>query len=208
MPTILLLDDGEERVRRLEKSLRDALPQMRICHVRSAIEFRYALVTESPKVVILGRPASPDRVVNLAWEVAGLTPRANLMILSENPTDRDAWSSLGDAISDVVDESGLLGAVSAAVRAPTTAMPRTNRTSLSIADVASGTVDSHRLKNRLAGLLAGLHALAAELSAAASDTERIPGIADEYVDRLVDVVGDICAMVAAAEARPCDENHT
>ena len=207
MPMILLLEDGEQRFRRVEKNLRAAMPFIHIRHVRSAAEFRYALVTRTPHVVILGHPSSTYRSTNLAWEVAALRPSTKLIILAQEAS-ADVWRAFGDSVFEVVDEAGLAVAVAAASNDPRGA-PKLcpGGASASIVDAVAVPIDTHRLKNRMAGLLAGLHALAAELRATATETERIPEVADEYVDRLVDVVGDICAMVAAAEARPCDENH-
>jgi len=207
MPTILLLEDGEQRFGRVEKSLRAAMPFIHIRRVRSATEFRYALVTRTPQVVILCHPSSTYRSTSLAWEVAALRPSTKLIILAQESAE-DVWRSFGDTVFEVVDEDGLAVAVAAALSAPRGASNLCpGGASSSTVDAAAIPIDTHRLKNRMAGLLAGLHALAAELRATAAETERIPEVADEYVDRLVDVVGDICAMVAAAEARPCDENH-
>lgn len=207
MPKVLLLEDGEQRFRRVEQCLRAAMPFLHIRRVRSAAEFRYALVTHAPQVVLLSHPSPTYRSTNLAWEVAALRPSTKLIILAQEASE-DVRRCFGDSIFDVVDESGLAAAVMEALSVPR-GVSKSCRIGapISIADAAATPIDNHRLKNRLAGLHAGLHALAAELRATAAETEHIPEVADEYVGRLVDVVGDICAMIAASEAGSCDENH-
>jgi hypothetical protein len=197
MPTILLLKDEKQRFGTVDKSLREALPSTPICRVRTASEFRYAFLTHYPEVVILSHPSSSYQATNVAWEALALRPDAKLIVLAQDTSSRDAWQCFGDSVFDVVGESELVGAIEAAARAPSVPAVSTRASVV----YAPEPIDTHRLKNRMAGLLAGLHAMAFELRAAASQTARISEIADEYVDGLVDVVGDICAMVAATEVQ-------
>lgn len=212
MPTVLLFEDEAQRINEVRSRLRAALPSVRVQLVSSAVEFRYAFVTQSPQVVVIGAVPSASK---LAWEVAALRPSTKIIVLAGGSSCRESWQAFGDSIFDVVSQQDIVAAVAAA----TSTRPLPGLGALPALQPGDGarlakplasevpTMDRHRMKNRLAGLLAGLHAMAAELRATATETDRVPEVADEYVDRLVDVVGDICAMVAAAEARPCDENH-
>jgi CheY-like chemotaxis protein len=55
--------------------------------------------------------------------------------------------------------------------------------------------DRHRIQNRLAGLLAGLRALGADLAHEAEDSSAVRRITAEYVDRLCQITVEVSAML-------------
>ena len=207
MPTVLILDNEKPRVRAVGRKIRAELPDVQVCTTHGSAAFRYALVATRPAVVVLPYDGPNHESTELVWEAAAIRPQTKVLIVAHPTAIASAWQHLGDAASAIIAPSELSNELRKVLglEIQTAASAQAQLRPLASGSVA---LDGHRMKNRLAGLLAGMHAMAAELRASAPETERIPAITDEYVDRLVDVVGDICAMVAAAETEPCQDRRS
>lgn len=203
MGTILLLDEDDERARAIMTSLGSEAPGLVVKRVRTGMELRYAVATMLPLIAILGAVRGPQRARPMAWEIHALRPSTLLLALTYAESEAAEWRSLACRV--VVAAQGLDAAreVVRAVRAMTVSSAR---------HAAAGTrevhVDAHRLRNRLAGLLAGMHAFAAELRAMPHDAIKAKAATDEYVERLAGLVADISAIVAASELRAPPEHES
>ncbi len=200
MGTILLLDEDDSRAREIVTKVADAAPEMAVRRVRTGVELRYEAACHPPQLVILGTVSSSHSARRLAWEMRALRPCARIVALARDDFEERELRTLGESLTVV----GL--ARSDAVLEITRVCQRLRRTA-SAAVRPPVTLDSHRFKNRVAGLLAGMHAFAAELRATAHDANQVHAIADEYVDRLTSVVADISAMVAASQSAAAQEHE-
>lgn len=198
MGPVLLLDQDNARALRICRALGAAFPDLPVLRQRNAMELRCAVATQQPVLAILGQ-APPQRAARtLAWELKALRPSTPLVALARDDSDASGWKTLGSSVIVVVEgealERSLLHVIRRLEHGPGEPASEQRRP-----DAQQVQLDSHRVKNRVAGLLAGMHAFAAELRATAHDAAQVQSVANEYVERLVDVVADISAMVAASE---------
>ncbi len=166
------------------------MPGARVRTFTDATQYRYAITVETPEVVILGRGRSQQEVESLIWETKSLRPATTVMVLADEHEATDAWSSFGDAIAQVVT----LATVCDAFSETTATSTRTEEER------------DHRMNNRLAGLLAGLHAMAGELHEQRAQPEQARQVGNEYVDRLVEVVRDLRDIEDAIKDRDVEES--
>lgn len=198
MGPVLLLDEDDDRALRICRTLGAAFPHLPVLRQRNAMELRCAVATKQPILAILGQAPPLRAARTLAWELKALRPSTPLVALAHDDTDANDWQTLGSSVIVILENEALERSLLHVIRrlehgpgepASEHRWPGPQQVQL----------DSHRVKNRVAGLLAGMHAFAAELRATAHDAAQVQSVANEYVERLVDVVADISAMVAASE---------
>jgi len=171
MGTVFVKDRDAGCVLGVRNRLRAEKPAIQVRTFTEPAEYRYAITVERPDLVILGRGESLDETEALIWETKAMCPSSAIVVLADDHESTERWSKFGDAIQQVVTLANVCDACAGMST-----------------DTGQRELREHRLKNCLAGLLAGLHAMAAELRA---QPEQARQIGDDYIDRLLEVVHDI-----------------
>jgi|GEM_PF-5424741 len=200
MGTILLLDEDDSRAEEIADRITDEVPGAEVRRVGNGVELRYAAACYPPSLVILGAVPPPHRRKALAWEIRALRPFAWIVAFAHDEAEEEELRTLGVAVTVIGP------GIPDGLREVSRACKRSCRTDTPAA-ARSVSLDSHRYKNRVAGLLAGMHAFAAELRATAHDSDQVHVIANEYVDRLAGVIADISAMVAASQSAAAHDHE-
>ncbi len=200
MGTILLLEEDDGHAEEIAKRIQHDVPEVPLRRVRGGVELRYAAACYPPSLVILSGALPFHCSKTLAWEIRALVPSAWIVAFAHDERAEEELKTLGESVT-------VLGPCTPDPILEVSRVCRRRFGTGTSAAWCSVSLDSHRFKNRIAGLLTGMQAFAAELRATAHDPALVRSTANEYVDRLTSVVADIAAMVAASQSATAHDHE-
>jgi DNA-binding NtrC family response regulator len=191
MNTVLLVDDNATLALFTARNLQKGIDGLNVVTAHSAAEARSVYEQHVPSVVIADVMLPDGNGMELIEEFRKQNPQVASIVISGNlPLDGQSWET-GAFLLKPYEAEALVDAVKTALATNRGGKLRRVANPRRPAD----SPDFHRVHNRLAGLLAGLRSLEADLREQAQNPLEIRRILDEDLDRLCASVMEIAHML-------------
>jgi ActR/RegA family two-component response regulator len=191
--TILIVDDNATLAYFSARNLQRDLPGTQVFSATSCREAWDAAELHRPAVLVADWKLADGEGLGLIREMSARFPDLQAILISGEEPDPASRRDLFGFLVKPYETTELAGLVGRALsrKAPEDASEKSVRN-------AVPSYDRHHMRNRLAGLLAGLRAFGADLRARANDPDAVNATVDEYLDRLCAAVQEVSSMLPKA----------
>jgi DNA-binding NtrC family response regulator len=197
MRTVLIVDDNVTLAYFTARNLQRDIADLEVVTSSSCSEARIAAAKKAPSVIIVDYKLQDGDGYELIREISSADPdMASILISGEAVPERVLNGDLFGFLLKPYEAEALLSLVNSALtdRKP----PARSSENAPLAECEG--YDRHLVQNRLAGLLAGIRALGADVRFHANDPKCVSEVLDEYLDRLCDVVVEVSQMLPRCPA--------
>ncbi|MBI5249738.1 MAG: response regulator [Desulfomonile tiedjei] len=202
MKTVLIVDDNTTLAYFTARSLQKNIQGIEVITAVSCREARAKSAGKSPSVVIVDIKLPDGSGLELVRELSESLPQMRAIVVSGNELPRNVYGRFFGSLKKPYGEEVLLALVRRALDQDLSAaaMSRRDPPGQDRPAPSSG-YDRHHVRNRFAGLLAGLRALQGDLKAQADDPPAIRRLAEEDVERLFGIAIELADIVKQNEKR-------
>lgn len=197
--TVLIVDDNATLAYFSARNLQRDLPETEVFSATSCRQAWDEADRNHPAVLVADLALADGDGLNLIKEMSARFPGLQaILITGEDPDPASRAALFGFLVKPYEAEE--------LARLVESALERNVPGSTPAARDRSGatTYDRHHIRNRLAGLLAGLRAFGADLRANAEDPKAVNAIVDEYLDHLCSVVQEVSRKLPDSRKRGND----
>lgn len=191
--TILIVDDNATLAYFSARNLQRDLPGTQVFSATSCREAWDAAEAHRPSVLVADWRLADGEGLDLIRKMSKRFPGLQAILISGEEPEPAVRRDLFGFLVKPYEATDLAGLVDRALsrKAP-------EETSEESVRGPEPTYDRHHIRNRLAGLLAGMRAFGADLRARANDPDAVNATVDEYLDRLCAVVQEVSTMLPEA----------
>ena len=206
MTKLLLVEDNKLLSLMEAKHLTAAFPNLTLSVAKSGLEALSSAKQESPSVIVMDCQLTDCNCRTLLGELLSVSPNSHVIITSAEPPEDLRGRSYRDKIFDILEKpfetEELVCVVGRALEATgdldalmDDEAESRSRTGNTISDPSSRAMDRHHVLNVLSGILAGLRAFEADLEAECKSPESVIAATEEYIPRLVEMVGKVTMFI-------------
>lgn len=189
--TVLIVDDNDTLAFFTARNLQRDIEDLKVFTAKSCLEARGEADKHHPSVLIADLKLADGNGLDLVRELSERFPHLESILISGEEPPPFGRNTLFGYLAKPYEADTLVQMVRQALAgeaAQESPEPQ-------IESVECTGYDRHLVRNRLAGLLAGLRAFGADLRAEIDDPEAIKATVDEYVDRLCASVTEVSNML-------------
>jgi CheY-like chemotaxis protein len=206
--TLLLVEDNKLLSLMEAKHLSTAFPRLSLSVAKDGPEALASAKRENPSVIVLDCQLPSGNCCTLLSDLLSVSPGSHVIVTSAEPPEDLRGRSYRDKIFDILEKpfetEELVCVVGRALEATghlETSLDEVekgeNRPSRKTYETRPRALDRHQVLNVLSGILAGLRAFEADLEADCESPSAVRSAAEEYIPRLVDMVGKVTRFIKA-----------
>ncbi|MEJ2716881.1 MAG: response regulator [Deltaproteobacteria bacterium] len=194
--TVLIVDDNDTLAFFTARNLQRDIEGLEVFTAKSCAEARAEAAKHNPSVVIADLKLMDGNGLDLVRELGERFPHLETILISGEEPPPLGRGDLFAFLAKPYEADTLVQMVRQALAGEAPQPP--SEAQIETEDCVG--YDRHLVKNRLAGLLAGLRAFGADLRAEIDNPEAIKATVDEYVDRLCASVTEVSNMLPKCPA--------
>jgi DNA-binding NtrC family response regulator len=192
MSAVLIVDDNATLAYFTARNLQRDIPGLDVVTSSSCSEARIEAAKERPSVIIVDYKLHDGDGYDLIREISGSCPGvASILVSGETVPEEVLNGDLFGFLLKPYEADALMDLVKSALKERKPVIERAENAP----PVQCEGYDRHLVQNRLAGLLAGIRALGADLKFHAEDPQSVLEVLDQYLDRLCDVVVEVSGLL-------------
>lgn len=205
MTNLLLVEDNKLLSLMEAKHLSAAFPFLSLSVAKSGPEALSSAKRQPPSVIVLDCRLPGGNCCTLIGELLSIAPQSNVIITSAEPPGNLRGRTYRDKIFDILEKpfetEELVQVVGRALEATghlhSVSEPEDEEKGGSDSRRAADATpsDRHHVLNVLSGILAGLRAFEADLVADCDSPKAVRAATEEYVPRLVEMVGKVTMFI-------------
>ncbi|MCA1959172.1 MAG: response regulator [Desulfomonile sp.] len=198
--TVLIVDDNATLAYFSARNLQRDLPETLVLSATSCRQAWEIVDQHRPEVLVADLVLADGDGMELIREMSIRLPGLQAILITGEEPDPLTQNALFGFLVKPYEAEELAWLVRSALDSKTSVSTPAMGAILS----AEHAYDRHHIRNRLAGLLAGLRAFGADLRANAENPQAVNATVDEYLDRLCSVVQEVSRMLPDSRKRGKD----